>query len=120
MVTNFKELKVWRKAIDVAEKVYLVSKDFPKEEIYGLIAQIRRAVVSISSNIAEGSDRGTNRDFANFISIAMGSLREVQSQLILANRVGFLDAKKLEELDGDLEELARMLSGFRKYLLGKK
>ncbi len=119
MTTNFRELKVWERAIDIAERVYLVSSKFPRDEVYGLTSQVRRAVGSISFNIAEGSGRGTNKDFANFVSIALGSLREVQSQLILAFRLGYLDKEKLDELDGELEELARMLHGFRRYLRNK-
>lgn len=116
MVTNFKELKVWRKAIDTGRRVYEVSRRFPSDEKYGLTSQIRRAVVSISSNIAEGCGRRTNKDFGNFLHIAMGSIREVQSQLFISKELGYLDEVILVELDGELEELARMLTGFMKYI----
>lgn len=117
VITNFRELEVWRRSIVLSKKVYSVTGDFPKREDYGLTSQIRRAVVSISSNLAEGSGRGTKRDFANFVSVSLGGLRETQSQLFLSKELGYLDEEDLLELDSDIEELARMLIGFRRYLL---
>ncbi|MCK4650184.1 four helix bundle protein [Candidatus Pacearchaeota archaeon] len=118
MVANFKELKVWRKAIEIGKRVYEISRSFPDNERYGLTSQIRRAIVSVSSNIAEGCGRKTNRDFGNFLYIAMGSIREVQSQLFIAKELGYLDDVILDELDSELEELAKMLTGFIKYVSG--
>ena len=78
----FKEFKVWQKAIELGTETYLKSKDFPKEEIYGLTAQIRRSAVSIPSNIAEGCGRRTSKDFSNFLGVALGSAFELETQLI--------------------------------------
>ena len=116
MVSNFKELRVWKKAIYVGKQVYEISKKFPDDEKYGLTSQLRRAVVSISSNISEGCGRRTNKDFVNLLHIAMGSLREVQSQLFISKELGYLDEKMLRDLDFELEELAKMLTGLVKYI----
>lgn len=117
MVREFKDLKVWKKAVDVGKKIYLITSRFPSEEKFGLVSQLRRAGVSVSSNIAEGCGRRTNKDLANFLDIALGSVREIESQLIFSKELGFLSESKLDELEGDLDELGKMISGFRNYIL---
>lgn len=117
MVREFRELKIWKKAIEVSKKVYLLTKIFPDDEKFGLVSQLRRASVSVSSNIAEGCGRRTNRDLANFLDIALGSVREIESQLYLAKELGFLGEVELDELSLELEELGKMISGFRGYVL---
>ena len=87
-VKNYQELIVWQKAMDLVEDVYKSSRDFPREEIYALTSQIRRAAVSIPSNIAEGQGRRTTLDFLRHLSIAYGSLREVETQILIAGRRG--------------------------------
>src|SRR5712691_5534753 len=85
-VKNYQELIVWQKAMDLVEDVYKASRDFPREEVYALTSQIRRAAVSIPSNIAEGQGRRTTLDFLRHLSIAYGSLREVETQILIAGR----------------------------------
>jgi len=93
---------------------------FPKKEDYGLSSQLRRAVVSISSNIAEGCGRRTDKDTIKFLYIALGSAKEVQSQLYIAKEFGYLDDDILKELDIELEEISKMIMGFANYIFGEK
>jgi four helix bundle protein len=118
-VKDYRELIVWQKAMDLVEKVYLLTAKFPKEEIYGLTAQIRRAAVSIPSNVAEGQGRHTTRDFLNFLSIAHGSLKEVETQILIAERLAFVDPNQASELTVLTEEVGRLISGLRNSLKNK-
>ena len=113
---RFEKLEVWQKAVDFADRVYAVTRSFPDDERFGLTSQMRRASVSISSNIAEGSGRTSDKDFAHFVEIAYGSLMEVVSQAKVAVRRSFLDESVCDELYKHAEELARMLSGLRSSL----
>jgi len=113
---DFKRLDVWTRAVDLGEEVYKITKDFPGHEIYALTSQLRRASVSVSSNIAEGCGRRTSRDFVQFLYNAMGSLREVESQLIIASRLSYLSEDRLKELSADIDKLSRMLNGFIDYI----
>ncbi len=114
---NFEKLEVWQKAIDFADLVYVTTKAFPAEERFGLTNQMRRAAVSVSSNIAEGSSRMSKNDFARFIEIATGSVFEVVSQAFIGRRESFLDEPKFQALYAAAEEQSKMLSGLRKSLL---
>ena len=87
---NYRELRIWQRSMDFVVKVYDISSDFPKEERYGLTAQIRSCVVSVPSNISEGAGRGTNKQFKRFLEFSMGSINEVQTQVELAFRVKYL------------------------------
>ena len=116
MSQSFRELKVWNKAIELTVLVYGFTADFPKHEIYGLTSQLRRASVSIASNIAEGSARGTKRDFRQFVKVAHGSNCELQTQLVIARRLSFGDAAKLEATETLSQEIGKMLSGLSQYL----
>jgi four helix bundle protein len=89
-VKRYHDLFAWQKAMDLAEQVYQISKAFPREELYGLTSQIRRSAVSVPSNIAEGHCRNGRREFVHHLSIALGSLGELETQLILAQRLGYL------------------------------
>ena len=109
-------LDVWRKAIDLVVLIYEVTDRFPDREKYGLTSQIRRASVSISANIAEGAARTSPKEFLCFLSNAQGSASEVETELLIASRVGFLDKKSHGELDRKLQEIGRMITGLRKYL----
>ena len=113
---NFEKLEVWKKAIDFADLVYKQTQSFPLEERFGLTNQLRRAAVSISSNIAEGSSRSSKTDFARFTEIAAGSVFEVVSQAFIAQRQNFLVEDRFRKIYADAEELSRMLSGLRKSL----
>ena len=97
-VKSYKDLIVWQKAMDLVEMVYHVTKSFTREELYGLTNQLRRASVSIPSNIAEGQARNSTAEFRNFLSITRGSLAEVETQLLIAERLSYLDSEKLREI----------------------
>lgn len=111
-VHNFKELNVWKKGIDLAVLSYILTGFFPKEEKYGLISQIQRASVSIPSNIAEGCGRVSNKELQHFVSISMGSSFELETQMILASRFGYISEEKLKEFEVLVSEVQRMLFGF--------
>ncbi len=114
---NFEKLDVWQKAIEFADLVYNHTKTFPPEERFGLTNQLRRAAISISSNIAEGSSRSSKADFSRFIEIATGSVFEVTSQAFIAQRQEFLNDTSFQQIYNGAEELSRMRSGLRKSLL---
>jgi len=103
-------LDVWRRSIELAEKVYRAVGSFPKNEEYGLASQLKRAAVSIPSNIAEGAARKGRREFVRFPYIAAGSASEMDTQLVLASRLGYLSAGVKAGLDGELEIISRMIS----------
>jgi four helix bundle protein len=105
----FKELKVWQKAIELVTKTYLQTKHFPKEEIYGLTSQIRRCAVSIPSNIAEGCGRKTNKDFSNFLGIALGSSFEFETQLIICRNLGFIELEHFTFLELEIQHIQNMI-----------
>jgi four helix bundle protein len=115
-VNNYKDLIIWQKAVDLSVKVYELTKDFPKDEMYGLTSQMRRCSVSIASNIAEGSGRNTKKDFNNFLGISYGSICELETQLIIAKNVGFLEGNKLEVMQRDINELQKMIWAFKRSL----
>ncbi len=115
-VESYRELVVWQKSIELAERIYAVSKRFPKEESYGLTSQMRRAAVSVPSNIAEGAAREGTGEFLQFLSTARGSLAELETQLVLAERLGYLPTAQVRELEKMCDEISRMLSGLRKSL----
>ena len=109
---DFRQLKVWEKAHQLALNVYKETKGFPKEELYGLTSQIRRASMSIPTNIAEGCGRNTDADFARFLQIAMGSASETEYQLLLAHDLEFLTNEQYQKLNADVTEVKRMLTSF--------
>lgn len=108
---DFKKLKVWQHGIDVVVDVYHFSQDFPKEEVYGLTSQMRRAAVSVPSNIAEGCGRNSDKDFGRFLDISLGSAFELETQLIIANKLEFLSTEKFGELVDKVQEEQKMISG---------
>ena len=115
-MNNYKELKVWQRAIDLAELVYSATKNFPSEEKYGMISQIRRASVSVASNIAEGAGRNTDGEFRQMLGIAYGSICEIETQLILSNRMAMIEKEKFENLSNRVAEIQKMLFGLIKKL----
>jgi four helix bundle protein len=113
---NFRELLVWQKAMNIGVKTYLLTKAFPVEEKFGMVSQLNRAAVSISSNIAEGASRTSDKDFRRFLEIAIGSAFEVESQILLCVKVNLVRDEQSIELLTELNELQRMLSVFIKKL----
>jgi four helix bundle protein len=113
---NFEKLGVWQKAIEFADLVYNHTRNFPSDERFGLTNQMRRAAVSISSNLAEGTSRTSQTDFARFIEIATGSVFEVVSQSFIGQRQGFLTEEDFRALYSAADEIGRMLSGLRRSL----
>jgi len=115
-IESYRSLLVWQKSVDLAVLVYRLTSGFPKHEIYGLAGQMQRAAVSISSNLAEGKERQSDRDFARFVAIALGSLAEVETQLLIAARLNYLsqcDEGCATEL---ADEVGKMLRGLHKTL----
>lgn len=113
---HYRELIVWQKAISFVESVYRVTNDFPKTEMYCLTNQIRRAAVSIPSNIAEGQGRSTTRDFLHFLSMSQGSLMETETQITIAERLGYLKKEQETTLLESASEIGRLLNGLCKSL----
>lgn len=110
-IRTHKDLLVWQKAIELVVDVYGITKDFPKDELYGLTSQIRRAAASIPANIAEGAARQTRKEFMQFIHIARGSLAELETHFIISARLMYSEESKIETIRLKLDEIRRMLSG---------
>lgn len=110
---RFEKFDVWQRAVDFADQIYSETRKFPRDEQFGLTSQMRRAAVSISSNIAEGSSRSSDKEFSRFVEVGYGSLMEVVSHSNIASRQQFLAAPAFEAIYKDAEELARMLSGLK-------
>lgn len=102
--------------MELAKHAYILVKKFPKEELYGLISQIRRSAVSVPSNIAEGSQRRSDKEFSNFVLIAKGSLLEMETQFLLAKEFEYLSDTELDALEKEVNELDKMLFSFHKSL----
>jgi four helix bundle protein len=110
-IQSYQELVAWQKAMDLVESVYRVSQQFPREEVYSLTAQVRRAAISIPSNIAEGQGRNTTRDFLHFLSIARGSIKEVETQLLIAERLQYTTQQTTATLLEQTQQVGRLVSG---------
>ena len=115
-IRSYRDLVVWQKAMELAEGVYGATSTFPKEEIYGLTSQMRRAAVSVPSNIAEGHDRHSRGEYLLFVGHARGSLSELETQTILAARLGRLPPSYEQSLMELMSEVGRLLNGLRKSL----
>lgn len=113
---NYKELKVWEKAVNFAVDVYKSTEGLPPDERFGLTSQIRRSVVSVSSNIAEGAGRNTKGEFNQFLGIAYGSICELETQLIIAEKLSFIKRKELEKRSLELVEIQKMIYNLKKSL----
>lgn len=119
-VRSYRDLIVWQKAMDLVRAIYGLTMNFPADERFGLIPQVRRAAVSVPSNIAEGQARHTSREFVQFISHAEGSLAEVDTQLTLSNQLGFCSASQTAETFSLIEEIRKMLMSLRGRLDGQR
>ena len=113
---NYRNLDIWHKGIEILKLVYRISNQFPENEKYGLTAQIKRAVISILSNIAEGSGRNSNQQMINFLSISKGSAYEVEAQLIIANELNYISKEDLELAIELIDHYCRMNQNFQNYL----
>jgi four helix bundle protein len=117
---SYRDLLLWQKSISLAKMIYKLTAEFPSEEKFGLVSQMRRAAVSVPSNIAEGQARHTSGEFVLFISHAEGSLAELDTQLTLAVELGFLSSEKSKPCAVLIDELRRMLNGLRRVINGQK
>ena len=114
---NYQDLIAWQKAMDFVERLYRATAGFPKEETYVLTSQMRRAAISIPSNIAEGQGRQSPADFGRFLLIAYGSVREIETQVLIAERLGYLNAAARTSLVDSAAEIGRLLNGLRQSLV---
>lgn len=119
MIRKYQNLKVWEKATELALEVYAAIRQFPKEEIYGMTSQIRRAAVSIPSNIAESSERKSDKEFIRFLRIAASSIAEMETQLYLAFKLGYITQKIYDSLFIQTTETAKMIYGLTSKLEGR-
>ena len=110
---RFKELEVWKRSRSYCSKIYSITSKFPDSEKFGLTNQLRRASVSVPSNIAEGSSRNSNKDFSRFLEITLGSCYEIETQLLIAFDLKFLSENELNQLSDELEEIIKMISKFK-------
>ena len=116
---NFKELEIWQKGMDLAVQVYQLTKAFPAEERYGLGSQIQRAATSIPANIAEGWGRGSTKEYVHFLRIARAALMELETHLILARRLGYIQEDQLSTLQQEVETLGKRINSLIQSLLRK-
>lgn len=112
-IKTHKDLDVWKEAMELARLVYLITSKIPKEEVYGLTQQIRRLAVSIPSNIAEGAERNSHKEFIQFLYISLGSLAKLETQLLLSEKLGFI---KENEIETNIERIRKMIIGLIKFL----
>ena len=113
---NFKELIIWQKGIEIVKKVYGLTKYFPSEEKFGIISQMTRAAVSISANIAEGSSRNSDKDYARFLQLALGSAFELQTYLVMVKEMQWVSVNEIIQVELILEEEIKMIHSFLKKL----
>ncbi len=118
-IKNFTDLRAWREGHKLVLKIYKITEDFPDREIYGLVSQMRRCVVSITSNIAEGFRRTTDKDKNNFYNIALGSLTELQNQLVVARDVGYLEKEEFNYVAYLTVNINKMIFGLKKFNFNK-
>jgi four helix bundle protein len=111
-----KDLEVWKKSMEMVTKIYTLTRSFPKEELYGLTNQMRRAAVSVPSNIAEGAGRNSSKELLQFLYYATGSLSELETQLIIAHNLEYFNNEQKQDIDTMVSEIFKMLSGLIKSL----
>jgi len=115
-----KKLEAWKKAIALTTKIYKLTDQLPEAEKFGLISQMRRAAVSIASNVAEGAARNTKKEFIQFLFTAQGSLSELDTQIIICKELGYVSDKDCESIDQEMEEESKLIAGLIKYLRKEK
>lgn len=119
-VKSYKDLKVWGEAVDLVTDVYRLTEEFPGRETFGLTSQVQRAAVSIASNIAEGHARNSDNEFHHFLGIALGSVAELETQLIIAGKLNYLVPDKLAPVLNQCDEVGKMLQGLKKAVKGSR
>jgi len=107
-VKDFRDLKIWNRGIDLVEKIYKITKSFPQEELYCLTSQLRRASISVPSNIAEGFARRSNKEYKQFLYISLGSCAEITTQIIVARKSGYLRERESKQLEQEIDTLSKM------------
>ena len=117
---SYRDLIAWQKSMDLVQTVYESVRAFPKEEIYGLTSQLKRAVVSVPSNIAEGQGRKSTREFLHHLSISYGSLTEVETQILIAARLGYLNPEEADRIAEQTAEVGRVINGLSNALNNKQ
>lgn len=115
---NYKNLHIWQEGIKLARRIYEVTSTFPANEKFGIVSQMTRAAVSIPSNIAEGAGRNSKKEFANFLSIAVGSIFELHTQIVICEQIGYIDEKTAQELDNQTFTLQQQITAFKQKLEG--
>ena len=115
---NYKNLHIWQDGIKLARRIYEITSKFPANEKYGIVSQMTRAAVSIPSNIAEGSGRNGNKEFANFLNIAIGSIFELHTQIVICEQIGYIDAETLKELETQTFTLQQQISAYKQRIEG--
>lgn len=109
-IVSFKDLKIWKKGIEIVEDVYMITSRFPKDEMYGLTSQMRRAAISIPSNIAEGFKRYHNREYKQYLHVALGSSAELETQLIISTKLTLMNEADLNNVCEKLDHISRMIT----------
>ncbi|MFH1395285.1 MAG: four helix bundle protein [Candidatus Omnitrophota bacterium] len=115
-IESFKQLKIWQKGIEVVKTIYALTKRFPKEELYCLTSQMRRAAVSIPSNVAEGFKRFHNKEYIQFLHIALGSCAELETQLIVSKELGYINGVELADVSEKLDHISKMITSLKRNL----
>ena len=115
-INNFKDLRIWRQGMDLVQEIYAITKNFPPQEVYGLTAQMRRAAVSVPSNIAEGFRRKHSREYRQFLATALGSCGELETQVEIAKRLGYLPLDNAKALIDQIESICKMTQTLMKRL----
>src|SRR5580658_250534 len=116
VIRSYRDLRVWQRGMELVEAIYVITQSFPKQEMYGLSSQVRRAAVSIPANIAEGHSREHTKEFRNFLSMAQGSISELETELEIATRLGYLPAEQFSQLMAQVAGLAKQVRALREAL----
>ena len=115
---NYKNLHIWQEGINLARKIYEVTANFPANEKYGIVSQMTRAAVSIPSNIAEGAGRNSNKDFVNFLGIAIGSIFELHTQIAICEQIGYIDEEITKQLEQQIYTLQQQITTYKQRIEG--
>jgi len=110
-VQSYRDLEIWKRSMDLVAEIYLITKQFPKEELYTLTSQIRRAAISIPSNIAEGRSKRSTKDYMRFLNVSYGSLSELETQLMIGQKLGYIASNKLDPMLDETANIGRMING---------